>query len=209
MTPRLVVDKVSKKYGRRVLFRRISFDISGGQTLAVTGANGSGKSTLLRILAGVLRPTKGTVHLHLNGAEIAQEERPIQTGLVAPYLNVYDGFTARENLEFIARARRLPNQQNQIDEVLELVTLVARADEYVSTYSSGMKQRIKYAAALLTQPPLLLLDEPSANLDEAGLAMVSRVMERQRNAGRLLIIATNVADEASACDQIVRIEDFL
>ncbi len=206
--PRLVADNLGKRFGRRVLFRKLSFDLEGGQTLAVTGANGSGKSTLLKILAGVLRPTKGTVALHRNGRVLSGEEHPLRTGLVAPYLNVYDGFSARENLAFLAQARHLSNAAECIEAVLEQVDLAARADDLVATYSSGMKQRVKYAAALLAEPSLLLLDEPTANLDDAGLAMVERIVAYQREAGRLLIIATNVSTEAEKCDEVLCVEDF-
>ncbi len=192
-----------------MLFRDLSFELEGGRSLAVTGANGAGKSTLLRMVAGVLRPTRGAVALHLDGRVLSDEERPLRTGLVAPYLNVYDGFTARENLAFLAQARRLPGAPARIEAVLELVTLADRADDLVGTYSSGMQQRVKYAAALLDAPPLLLLDEPTANLDAAGLAMVEHVTTHQRATGQLLVIATNVAAEAEKCDDVIRIEDFL
>lgn len=204
----LTAENVGMRYGRRVLFRQCGFEVTAGQALAITGANGSGKSTLLRILAGVLTPIKGTVTLELYGTQVAAADRPLQTGLVAPYLNVYDGFSARENLQFIAQARQLAHAAERIEAVLELVTLTGRGDDYVGTYSSGMKQRVKYAAALLTEPPLLLLDEPTANLDTAGIAMVERVMGYQRDAGRLLVVATNVADEANRCDATVCVEDF-
>lgn len=206
--PRLVADNLGKRFGRRVLFRKLSFDLDGGRALAVTGANGSGKSTLLKILAGVLRPTKGTVALHRNGQVLSGEEHPLRTGLVAPYLNVYDGFSARENLAFLARARRLPHAAERIEEVLDQVDLAPRAGDLIGTYSSGMKQRVKYAAALLAEPSLLLLDEPTANLDAAGLAMVERVVAHQREAGRLLVIATNVPAEAEKCDTVLCVEDF-
>ena len=207
--PRLVADNLGKRYGRRVLFRRLSFDLEGGNTMAVTGANGSGKSTLLKILAAVLRPTKGTVTLHHNGEVLSKETHPLSTGLVAPYLNVYDGFSARENLAFLAQARHLPQASARIDDVLAHVDLADRAEDLVSTYSSGMKQRVKYAAALLAEPPLLLLDEPTANLDTVGLAMVERIIAHQKEAGQLLILATNVPTEADKCDTVIRIEDFL
>ncbi len=206
--PRLVAENLGKRYGRRVLFRKLSFALEGGRALAVTGANGAGKSTLLKILAGVLRPTKGVVALHRNGQVLPDEAHPLQTGLVAPYLNVYDGFTARENLAFLAQARRLSQAVDRIETALAQVDLTPRADDLVGTYSSGMKQRVKYAAALLAEPPLLLLDEPTANLDAAGLAMVERIMAHQQETGQLLIVATNVAAEAAKCDDVIRIEDY-
>lgn len=204
----LVADNLGKRFGARVLFRRLSFTLEGGQALAVTGANGSGKSTLLRMLAGVLAPSQGAVRLCVQAGEVPPEARPLHAGLVAPYLNVYDDFSARENLAFLARARRLPDATHRIEAALALVALEARADDRVRTFSSGMKQRVKYAAALLSEPPLLLLDEPTSNLDAAGLAMVERVIAHQRAQGRLLVVATNNPEEAERLDCTLRIEDF-
>ena len=205
---RLSVDDLGHRFGRRVLFRGLSFEMAGGTSVAVTGSNGSGKSTLLRILAGVLRPRKGEVELQVNGASVDAEERPLHTGLVAPYLNVYDGLTARENLQFLAKARQLPNAETRMQAVLNQVDLASRADDAVAEYSSGMKQRVKFAAALLAAPPLLLLDEPTVTLDAAGRAMVDAVKAAQVDAGRLLVVATNIANEAATCDRTISVEDF-
>jgi len=206
--PHLDVDSVGHRFGRLVLFRKLSFTLDGGQSVAITGSNGSGKSTLLRILAGVLTPRAGQVTLTVDGDPVPREERPLRSGLVAPYFNAYDGLSAHENLAFLAEARQLPDAAPRIEAALDQVGLAGRTDDLVGTYSSGMKQRVKYAAALLADPPLLLLDEPSANLDEAGLSMVDRVMERQRASGRLLVVATNVAEEAARCDRTVCVEDY-
>lgn len=206
--PHLDVDAIGHRFGRLVLFRQLSFSLDGGHSLAITGANGSGKSTLLRILAGVLTPTRGTVTLTVGGQAVPREERPLHTGLVAPYVNVYDGLSARENLAFLAEARQLAGADDRIAAALDRVGLADRADDLVGTYSSGMKQRVKYAAAGLTEPPLLLLDEPSANLDAAGLDMVDAVMAHQRAADALLVVATNVAAEADRCDRALCVEDY-
>ena len=204
----LHADDLWMRFGQRVLFRRLSLKVRAGETLAVTGANGSGKSTLLRILAGVLQPRRGRVHLHVDGREVDGEFRPLHAGMVAPYLNVYDGFTARENLAFLARARRLSDAHSRIEAVLDQVGLLARADDLVSTFSSGMKQRVKVCAALLAEPPVLLLDEPSSNLDAPGRAMVEQVVEQQRERGGLVVLATNDEREAAWCDRSLRVEDF-
>lgn len=205
--PTLIADGVGQRFGSLLLFRRLSFTLEGGETLAVTGANGSGKSTLLRILAGVLRPKAGSVALRHRGVPIVREDRPLHTGLVAPYLGVYDQLTAYENLDFLASTRCLDNTEARIMAALERVGLSGREHDPVATYSSGMTQRVKYAAALLSDPPLLLLDEPSANLDEAGLSMVHGVMEEYQSRDRLLIIATNRPEEAALCQRTIRIED--
>ena len=186
----------------------MDFELRDGQTLAITGSNGSGKTTLLRILAGVLTPRKGSITLEANGSPVEREERPLHVGLVAPYMNVYEGLTARENLEFLAETRVLENAGPRMDALLREVGLGGRADDLVKTYSSGMKQRVKYAAALLAKPPLLLLDEPRANLDAAGLEMVDRVMADQQEREGLVVVATNDPREAERHERALCVEDF-
>jgi len=204
----LRTENIGKRFGRRVLFRRLSIEASPERTLAITGSNGSGKSTLIRILAGVMRPTRGAVHLSIGNREISEEERPMYVGLVAPYLNLYDAFTPRENLRFVAKARRIRAFQDRISGVLEKVELSERADDPVGTFSSGMKQRLRFAFALFTEPPLLLLDEPFANLDASGVRLVRAIIHQAKGAGQIVIVATNNVDEAASCDDSICIEDF-
>jgi heme exporter protein A len=203
----LNTQQVGHRYGSLLLFRRVSFAMEGGESLAVTGANGAGKSTLLRILAGVLRPKAGTVTLRANGQAVAPEAHPRHVGLVAPYLGLYETLTARENLAFLAQARRLPNADRRIATVLDRVGLADRADDPVSAFSSGMEHRVKYAAAILAEPPLLLLDEPSVTLDDAGRDLVDTIITEQQDRGGLVVVATNRPDEASRHDRSLRIEE--
>lgn len=205
---KLHAEGLAKRFGRRLLFTDLGLTLEGGSSLAVTGDNGSGKSTLLRILAGVLMPSFGHVELHINGTKLSAEDHPLSVGLVAPYMNVYDGFSPRENLRFVGKARSLSGMDASIEEVLELVSLEDRADDLVGTFSSGLKQRVKFAVALVSRPPLLLLDEPRVNLDAAGLEMVRRITSLQRKRNGLLVVATNDAQEAARQDDLVRIEDF-
>lgn len=207
MSVRLDANDVGKRFGRRVLFRGLSISVRGGDSLAVIGANGAGKSTLLRIFAGVLTPTKGRVELHVDEVRISPDQHPLRVGLVAPYMNVYDGFSPRENLRFIARARRIPDAERRMEELLDSVELTDRADDPVATFSSGMKQRVKFAVALLAAPPVLLLDEPLVNLDAAGFEMVLRVIAQQQERGGILIVATNDPNEAARHTRRLRIED--
>lgn len=186
----------------------MTFEVRGGERLAVTGSNGSGKSTLVRIVAGVLAPTRGQVVLQSAGQAVPAAARPFSVGLVAPYLNVYDLYTARENLVFVGRVRGLKHLAPRVEAMLDLVHLRARADERVDTYSSGMKQRVRLAAALLAEPPVLLLDEPTSNLDAAGIRLVEEVLAQQRERGGLALLATNSEAEAALCERRLCVEDF-
>jgi heme exporter protein A len=204
----LKTQNLGHRFGKRLLFRKMDLEFVGGTTTAIVGSNGSGKSTLVRILAGIMQPIKGLVELSVDSKEISAEERPLRCGLVAPYLNVYSGFSPRENLEFIAKARQLKNRDERIDASLDEVQLLHRADDPVHTFSSGMLQRVRIATALLAEPPVLLLDEPTATLDEIGSQMVHQVIQRAVAKGTIVIVATNERDEAESCERQINVEDF-
>jgi len=204
----ITTSRLGHRFGRRVLFRKMDLQLVGGTTTAITGPNGSGKSTLVRILAGVLTPAKGFVELTLEGKKVEDEVRPLQCGLVAPYLNVYDGFSPRENLQFLATVRGFSRRDPRIDEVLERVQLASRADDMVHTFSSGMIQRMRLACALVSDPPVLLLDEPTATLDSDGVSIVRSVIDDALERGKLVLVATNEPREAEACQHRVDIRDY-
>lgn len=182
------------RYGRHRLFEALSFHVVPGAPLAVVGGNGSGKSTLLRILAGVLTPLAGTVTLDVADAAVAARDRPRRVGFVAPALELYTPLTARENLAFLARARRLG--EVDLDAALAAVGLGGRGEEPVATYSTGMRQRLRLAAATLHAPPVLLLDEPGATLDAGGRAVVASLVA---DTSRIVVLATNDPAEAALC----------
>ncbi|MEM9996621.1 MAG: ABC transporter ATP-binding protein [Bacteroidota bacterium] len=203
----LRADTLAMRYGRRVLFRGLSFEARGGDTLAITGTNGSGKSTLLRLLVGVATPVRGTITLSVDGVETPAAQRPRVVGLAGPYLGLYDGFSAHETLAFIAQARGL--SMNGIAPLLDRVGLGDRAKDRVGTFSSGMQQRLRLATALLATPPVLLLDEPGATLDAAGRALVRDLITEQQAAGTLVVVATNDPAEAALCERTLAIGDFV
>ena len=198
-----------KWYGDFHVLKDLNLAVKQGERIVICGPSGSGKSTLVRILAGVMNPTRGDVTLTVQGVKIDKERRPMHIGVVAPYLNLYDAFTPRENLRFIARARGMSDYTRRIEKVLDEVFLLTRADDLVGTFSSGMKQRMRFAFALFSHPAVLLLDEPTANLDSDGVDMVERLTSRANRNGQIVIVATNDAREAEACDEIICVEEFL
>ncbi len=187
---RLVIERVSKLYGARRVLHNICAELTAGEVLLVTGHNGVGKSTLMRLLAGLQRPTTGTI-AYIDGAvRMAPGEARRMIGMVGADVQLYRELTAREHVAFVVDVRGMALQLSDETELLASVGLSGRADEQVVTFSSGMQQRLRYALALVHQPPVLLLDEPTTNLDAAGIGMVDRVVAQQRTRG-LTVIATN------------------
>ncbi len=204
MPARLEARALHKVFNRRTIFRNVSFTLDSQQSLLISGRNGSGKSTLIKILAGVLSPTKGSVTIS-SSLSYSPETHLAQVGLVSPYLMMYDEFSARENLYYCLAMRGMRPDGKAIDALLERVQLFSRRNDLVRTYSSGMKQRVKYAFALIHRPPLLLLDEPMANLDMSGIDMVRAIMTEQRDKG-ILVVATNDASDIDRYDYQVNLD---
>jgi heme exporter protein A len=201
---RVELHDVAKSFNRRAIFDSVTITVEDGHALCVTGSNGSGKSTLLRLICGLLRPSRGAVAITIDGKPFLPAEARNVFGLVAPDVALYGELTAAENMAFFARVRGLAVSAHDVEALLAKMGLVGRGDDDVHTYSSGMRHRLKYACALLHQPPILLLDEPSTNLDEEGIAVVRQVMAEQTQRG-LLIFATNDAQEVALGDQVLRL----
>ena len=182
---RLVAENLSRSFGRRA-FGPVSFHVEAGRVFGVAGENGSGKTTLLKVLAGLLRPSGGTVRIFLEGEEAGDghesRDLPWRIGWVAPDLALYGELTAEENLTFFERVRGLAPAPGRARALLEEVGLPpeSHSKKSLSSLSTGQRQRVKLAFATLHEPGLLLLDEPGANLDEAGRSIVRKVVAQQR-----------------------------
>jgi heme exporter protein A len=201
----LRLERVSKRFPGRRVFADVDAAAGGGQCLVVTGPNGSGKSTLLAIIAGLVRPSAGRVILRDGAQELAGDRRRDAIGMVAPDLTLYPELTAVENLRFFAQVRGLAPARGELESLLARVGLAGRGGQLVNEYSSGMRVRLKYAFALLHAPPVLLLDEPTANLDEQGIAMVEAVIQEQRARG-IMVLATNEPQETRFADARIDLE---
>ena len=173
-----------------------TFSHQGAGCVAVLGANGAGKSTLLRIVAGLLKPTRGSLELRIEGRAIPPAERRQVVGYASPELAFYDELTVGENLLFAAEARGLDDRPGRMRKALERVELIAREHDRVAALSSGMKQRLRLAFAVLSEPPLLLLDEPGSHLDAAGRAVTASIVVAHRETG-LVLLATNDPQETT------------
>lgn len=184
----LKCDDLGKAFGRRWLFRHLSFTVPQGTGLVILGPNGSGKTTLLRLLCGLALPTEGKIVWEVNGEKL----KPIQVrpliGVVLPDCEPYDELTAEENLKLVADLHGL--NRKSVSEWLERVGLAQSKRQFVGEFSSGMKLRLKLAMAAIHEPIALLLDEPTAMLDEQGRQLVSELIAEQKQKG-IVIVATN------------------
>ncbi|MFC1475770.1 ATP-binding cassette domain-containing protein [Candidatus Zixiibacteriota bacterium] len=196
----LTLSGVSKAFGRRRICADISLKLQIGDQLAVVGPNGSGKTTFLKILCGLLRPDGGTIAYEYGGKKVERGRWPEHVGLVAPDLALYDELTALENVRFINKIGGWGKTKDELMALLAEMGLAGREHDLLGTFSSGMKQRLKYAAALVKTPPLLLLDEPTANFDESGTAIFRQVIQQQRSVG-ICVLATNDKREAELAER--------
>ena len=197
----LRLDGVGKRYGLRRVLQNISLNVSPGEVVTVTGDNGSGKSTLLKIIAGLLRPSRGEVVI---SGEKEASNRRFLVGYAGPDLHLYTELTAHENLAFYYQVRTGASESREKREQrLEAVGLGGRGDDLVAAYSSGMRQRLRLAFATGHEVPLLLLDEPSLALDIKGVALVSEIIEAQRARGGATLLATNDPHEATLGDRAI------
>lgn len=203
----LKVKELKKTFNRRLVFNNLNFEVESGEKIVITGKNGSGKSTLLKILSGVLTESSGSFEYLVNNQRIDREEIYKIVGLVSPYLVLYDEFTAFENLKLFSRIRNIKIDDDQINQILERVGLTERQNDLVRTYSSGMKQRIKYASAILHNPYVLLLDEPTSNLDVEGKSFVDDLIFNFRKDG-IVLIATNESEDFKYGQRIINLDDY-
>jgi heme exporter protein A len=204
----LVVDDVSRHFGRRRALTRISLTCRAGTILGLLGPNGAGKSTLLAILSTLLAPTSGHVRYGELEARSAGAVLRGRLGLLGHDLYLYPELTARENLEFFARLYGLPAARERVLAALRSAGLSERADDAVSGFSRGMRQRLALERALLHGPRLLLLDEPFTGLDDASGQALVRRLRGLRDHGAMVIVATHDLDLAEGLlDEVAVLRD--
>jgi heme exporter protein A len=186
-TPAVALRGLTREFGERPVLRDVSAELPAGETLVVLGPNGAGKTTLLRILATLLRPTAGAVEVL--GAPLPGEGWRVRgrVGYLGHQPLLYRELSVRENLEFNARLHKLSDPGPRIHELLEASGLGRRGDEAVRNLSAGMAQRAAICRAVLTEPELLLLDEPGSHLDAGADAIVERLLGPAPGRSRVIV----------------------
>jgi heme exporter protein A len=197
------LDGLERRYGERVALAGVTARVDVGQTLAVLGGNGAGKTTLLRVLAGLLRPHGGTVRVLDADLPAERWKLPGKVGYLGHDPLLYRDLTGRENLRYHARLHGVA--ERRVDVVLGQVGMERRADDPIRELSRGMVQRIAVARAVLHEPPLLLLDEPRANLDPAAAELLEPLIGRASGRTRVLV-SHDVAGALREADMVLRLK---
>lgn len=188
----LEIENLCKNYGNLKALTNLNVKVQSGTVFGILGPNGSGKTTTLGILMGVLNATSGTFSWFGNGQE-DENRRRIGTLLETP--NFYPYLTAIQNLEIVAKIKRVENAEEEIMNVLKAVNLYSRRTSEFRSYSLGMKQRLAIASALLGEPDVLVLDEPTNGLDPQGIAEIRGLIIEIAKAGKTIIVASHQLDE--------------
>jgi len=192
--PLLTAEGVSRRFGYRFVIKDVSLEVVGGEVLLLIGHNGAGKTTLIRLLAGLLAPSSGSVRLSSS------------FGVVAHHSMLYESLSARENMQFFGRLHGQTDATVQ-KELLQKVGLKEHQDRRVATYSRGMVQRLTLARSLLSDPDLLLLDEPLTGLDDTAAGLVRDILTDFRANNRAVVLTTHqladVVDLASKVGYMV------
>ncbi|MFP3879872.1 MAG: ABC transporter ATP-binding protein [Dehalococcoidia bacterium] len=206
MTTAIHIDNISKTLGSREVLKGVSFDVQIGDIFGYLGPNGAGKTTTIRILLGLLQADSG--ELDILGHDIGLEQTRMKIGFALDPDGLYDAMTAVENLQFYADIYEVSDAGTRISEVLDLVELADRADDRVGTYSKGMRQRLSLARAMVHDPKVLILDEPTAGVDPTGQIEIRKLLlEIARREQKTVLLSSHNLDEVQRiCNRVALID---
>ncbi|HEU4672598.1 MAG TPA: ABC transporter ATP-binding protein [Candidatus Limnocylindrales bacterium] len=210
--PTIRATGLGRRFGEAWAVRNLSFDVAPGEVLGLLGPNGAGKTTTVRMLTALIAATEGSASI--DGRDVRRDAEDVRrrVGVLTETPGLYEKLSARANLAFFGRLHRLPSDvaDERIRRLLTLFDLWDRRDEPAGTFSKGMKQKLAIARALLHEPAVLFLDEPTAALDPEAAFIVRDAISRLRAAGRTIVLATHNLDEAGRlCDRIAFIRGGL
>ncbi len=201
----IVLADIGKRYQFDWIFKQVSYQFNSNSACAITGFNGSGKSTLLKLIAGIESPSKGTInYIDTNRQKIEKSELFKQLSIVAPYQELIEELTLKEALNFHFSLREGDGYH---PEVLEAAQLDKSFNKQIRDFSSGMKQRLKLILGLYTKSKILLLDEPTVNLDSQGtdwfLSEIHKLLHK-----RTIVVCSNLKHEFEYCSEILQVDQF-
>ncbi|HOY49577.1 MAG TPA: ATP-binding cassette domain-containing protein [Flavobacteriales bacterium] len=203
----ITLNEVGKRYNFNWIFNGLSWHIASGDRCVFLGANGSGKSTLLQIVAGSILSSAGKIQWRINEQEIEPEHVYQYVSIAAPYLELIEEFTLTELIHFHFSVKKSINNLSE-SEILQKSGLTHAADRRISYFSSGMKQRVRLILAILSDTPLLLLDEPLSNLDSRASEWYRALLEEFGGSRTILVSSNHQEPEYFFCNRRLLIEDF-
>ena len=202
---KIILSNISKRFNYEWIFRDINYTFESGNAYALTGPNGSGKSTLLKVISGQLSPSQGAL-VYDNGSNIPVEEIYAQVTFTAPYIDLIEEFTLNEILEFHFSFKKVfPGYT--VSDVLAVSGLEKHSNKPIKSFSSGMKQRVKIITTLLSDNSIVILDEPTTNLDTVGVDWYLDLVEKTKQ-NRIIITGSNMEREYRFCNHIINIADY-
>lgn len=200
------LNNISKRFGTEWILKNVDLKLEENQQYAVVGPNGSGKSTLLKIIANGIVPTHGKVEYSLHQKNVDSEfDINKNIAFTAPYISILEDFSLKEIYEF--HSKLVPMYCSNLQEFLDITTLEKHQDKYIKYFSSGMKQRVKIALAILSKTAILILDEPSTNFDDKATQWYINLVQKYMT-DRIVLIGSNQAHEYQFCQQTIDILNY-
>lgn len=201
------LQSAGKKFQKQWVFRNLELQIKGSEKLAITGLNGSGKSTLLQIISGFQSLNEGSIQFSLDGNTVPIDQWYHQISYAAPYIDLPEEYNIQELLSFYGSFKPFQNELS-IPEVIDIMQLGNSNQKAIKHFSSGMKQRLKLSMAILSNAPVLLLDEPLSNLDKNGHTWYQEVIEKYAKQKTIIVCSNHIEEEIIFCTSKIDIHDF-
>ena len=202
----LLIDQLGKRFNREWIFKQFSAKLQAGKSYTFVGPNGSGKSTLLHVMSGVMPSTEGKIIYRLGNQTIDEDKWYKQLVIAAPYLELIEEFSLLGLLDFHTRFKPFKEGISK-NELIERIELEGSKNKAIKYFSSGMKQRLKLAFAFYSDVPVVMLDEPTSNLDAKWSAWYREEVQ-QLSPDQILLICSNVPAEYDFCDTIINVSEF-
>jgi ABC-type multidrug transport system ATPase subunit len=204
---RIILDNVGKKFNREWIFRGLSCEISPGEKMVILGGNGSGKSTLLQAISSFVSVNEGSVNYFDPEKKIEPESFKDHLSFASPYLQLVEEFTATELIEHLLNFKKFRAGMSS-SEILKMAELSHAGNKFVKQYSSGMKQRLKLALAILADSNILMLDEPLSNLDKNGAAWYKNMIDNHAGDRTVIVCSNAITGEYDFCTRELRVTDY-
>lgn len=199
--------KLGKKFNREWVFKNLDYKISSGQKLVVLGGNGSGKSTLLQVISGFVTPNQGEIIYEMGPNRVEPDLLKNHVAFASPYLQLIEDFTLLETVEHVTKFKPLMYCISTAD-FIEKIELPHAKNKTIKQLSSGMKQRLKLGLAILSQTPLLLLDEPVSNLDQKAIDWYKTMIENYTKEKTVIVCSNAIKEEYFFCDTSLNVTDY-